>query len=280
MRLVEFDADGLATEPYPPIEHSRPVWSLAFTPNGDYLLTGCQDRFSRIFEVATGQIIAPPLWHGGNVTNVAISSDGRQAITACSGRSDNDLAKLQPLARLGRAPVLFGPSGPLLAFAWQKNGKLFAMTPSHAIIELESEGGAVVRTVLPQVPGMRRKFVAPHHLMSYRPEGRKMRLTDLTAGKTVFALDDIHDHNAPGIHVAGLVPIYHDRAKQLSLYSTGDRPRRVVEVAMERRASNFFVHKGPPAFGVPIVGAAVPSYQVGPTEPFVRETWFTSGTRN
>ena len=67
---------------YPPIDLSEAVWAMRFDLSGHHLLTGCRDRQSRIYEVATGQLVAPPLRHQGNVTNLALSADGKRLMTA------------------------------------------------------------------------------------------------------------------------------------------------------------------------------------------------------
>ncbi len=59
--------------------HNRDVYSLQFSADGQRLITGCGDRQARIWDVATGAPLTPPMPHGGIVGAVAFSPDGRRA---------------------------------------------------------------------------------------------------------------------------------------------------------------------------------------------------------
>jgi tetratricopeptide (TPR) repeat protein len=50
---------------------------VAFSPDGQTLLTGSQDKMARLWDAATGQPIGPPLPHSSDVWTVAFSPDGR-----------------------------------------------------------------------------------------------------------------------------------------------------------------------------------------------------------
>ncbi len=59
-----------------------PVWSLAFSPNGQALLVGCEDGCARLYHAVTGQLLGRPQRHDGTVARVGFSPDGRLAWTA------------------------------------------------------------------------------------------------------------------------------------------------------------------------------------------------------
>jgi WD40 repeat protein/tetratricopeptide (TPR) repeat protein/tRNA A-37 threonylcarbamoyl transferase component Bud32 len=63
-----------------PLQHGGEVVTLAFSPDGKLLLTGCSDGMGRLWDVATGQ---PPrvLKHQGAVVAVAFSPDGQTCVT-------------------------------------------------------------------------------------------------------------------------------------------------------------------------------------------------------
>ncbi len=61
--------------------HGRDVHSLEFSPDGARILTGCGDRHARIWDVASGIQLTPPMPHGGIVGAVAFSPDGRRVAT-------------------------------------------------------------------------------------------------------------------------------------------------------------------------------------------------------
>lgn len=66
------------------LQHGSFVNSVAFSPDGSLLATGCQDRLARIWDAGTGREIAC-LQHGGMVNSVAFSPDGALLATGSSG---------------------------------------------------------------------------------------------------------------------------------------------------------------------------------------------------
>ncbi len=78
----------------PALEHPDIVNSVQFTPDGNWLLTVCRDNAARVFAVATGQMLTPPLQHdptlirgdqyrgGLHALHADISPDGTRIATA------------------------------------------------------------------------------------------------------------------------------------------------------------------------------------------------------
>jgi len=58
------------------------VVSACFSPAGTRVLTASVDGTARLWEAATGELIVPPLTHGGNVTAACFSPDGAMILTA------------------------------------------------------------------------------------------------------------------------------------------------------------------------------------------------------
>ncbi len=102
----------------PPLAHSDMVRAVAFSPDGQTILTGCYDGTARLWDAATGRPIGQPLAHSGRVTSVAFSPDGKTILTggqdktarlwdAATGRPIG-----QPLAHSGAVwSVAFSPDG-------------------------------------------------------------------------------------------------------------------------------------------------------------------------
>ncbi len=96
--------------------HRYSVNSVAFSPNGRYVLTGGQDHTARLWELRTGRELRRFEGHAGFVDSIAFSHDGRYVLT--DGLS---AARLWELAtgreiqhfdghRLGIATVAFDPN--------------------------------------------------------------------------------------------------------------------------------------------------------------------------
>jgi WD40 repeat protein len=77
-----------------PLAHPAPVRSLAFSPGGRILLTGCEDKAARFFLTSTGTRIGKPLFNEGTVTAVAFSRYGSLALTASAGGGPDTFARL------------------------------------------------------------------------------------------------------------------------------------------------------------------------------------------
>jgi tRNA A-37 threonylcarbamoyl transferase component Bud32 len=61
------------------------VRGLAFSPDGDFFLTGCWDGTARLWKTDTAEPVGQPWPHPDRVMSVALSPDGRTAATACRG---------------------------------------------------------------------------------------------------------------------------------------------------------------------------------------------------
>jgi WD40 repeat protein len=63
--------------------HQGFVDAVAFRPDGRAVLTGSVDQTARLWEVATGKPLGPPLRHSSTIWRAAFSPDGRTALTGC-----------------------------------------------------------------------------------------------------------------------------------------------------------------------------------------------------
>jgi WD40 repeat protein len=89
--------------------HTDAVVSLAFSPDGRYLLSGSIDTSVRLWDLSTGELVRRLDGHASGVMSVAFSPDGRHAV---SGSQDGavivwDLETGEPIRRIrGHAGVV------------------------------------------------------------------------------------------------------------------------------------------------------------------------------
>jgi WD40 repeat protein len=127
-----------------PLPHPSEVWSLAFSPGGRLLLTGCRDGQARFFLTATGAPVGLPSPHEGTVSCVAFSADGRTAATASAGTGSSAAARLwavpseQGFGRLllqkGRVyDLAFSPDSQTLLTADDRTARLWDLASGRLI---------------------------------------------------------------------------------------------------------------------------------------------------
>jgi WD40 repeat protein len=64
--------------------HYASVKSVAFTPDGKFLLSGSRDKTIKLWELATGRELRSYLGHTSTINDIAVSSDGKFFISSCA----------------------------------------------------------------------------------------------------------------------------------------------------------------------------------------------------
>ncbi|RDB17108.1 Vegetative incompatibility protein HET-E-1 [Hypsizygus marmoreus] len=103
--------------------HANSVWSVAFSPDGKYVISGSADKSIRLWDASTGLLARPPFeGHSNMVSSVNFSPDGR---TLVSGSWDHTIRFWDPkTGQCTESPItshtnnvlsaLFSPSGEYL----------------------------------------------------------------------------------------------------------------------------------------------------------------------
>ncbi|MCC7373289.1 MAG: protein kinase [Verrucomicrobiales bacterium] len=76
------NALGLHPEVGSPLLHGRGVHDIAFSPDGQWVVTASLDGTARVWEVAGGRPVSAPMQHKGAVMGARFSPDGRWVVTA------------------------------------------------------------------------------------------------------------------------------------------------------------------------------------------------------
>jgi WD40 repeat protein len=132
------------------LPHKQSVQALAFSPDGQWLATGSEDRMARVFAFPSGKELVS-FRHGELVASVAFSPDGKYFATGSwdGGAYVFDLeaeaAKPLVLKHGGRVDkVAFSPDSRYLATAsWDKNAYIYEL-PSGQLVGRVPHKGIVV----------------------------------------------------------------------------------------------------------------------------------------
>jgi hypothetical protein len=112
--------------------HGRTVTAVAFSPDGRLVLTGGWDRTARLRDVATGELLSPPLAHQGRPRTGTFSPNGQAILTG----SDDEVARPWETAtrRALTSPPQFHSTIYVTAFA--PEGGSFAVGSGDGLVRL------------------------------------------------------------------------------------------------------------------------------------------------
>jgi WD40 repeat protein len=128
------------------LPHDEQAWRIAFSPDGQRVVTASWDGTARLWDAATGTSLGPPMRHKDKVMTAIFSPNGEQVLTA----SDDGTARLWD-GKTARAlePVL-RHEAPVTAVAFHPDGARIMTGDSRGFVRLwDAKEGKLVKTSQP-----------------------------------------------------------------------------------------------------------------------------------
>jgi WD40 repeat protein len=114
------------------LAHLEPVTDVAYSPDGQTLLTACQDGRALLWSVATGDALGEPLAHHGPVRAIAFGPDGKSLLT---GGDDGSARLWDPVSRRLIGEVLTGKAA-IRVVAYGSNGSTLLTATEDGMAQL------------------------------------------------------------------------------------------------------------------------------------------------
>jgi WD40 repeat protein len=214
-----------------PVGHNIGVWSVTFSPDGRYALSGSDDKTLKLWDVATGTEIRTFTGHTEVVYSVAFSPDGRYAL---SGSSDKTL-KLWDVATGAEIrtftghtswvfSVAFSPDGRYaLSGSWDKTLKLWDVATGEEIRTFTGHTSSVIS-------------------VAFSPDGRyalsgsgddTLKLWDVATGEEIRTFTG---------HTSGVSSVAFSPDGRYALSGSGDDTLKLWDVATGAEIRTFTGH--------------------------------------
>ncbi|KAF9056729.1 WD40-repeat-containing domain protein [Rhodocollybia butyracea] len=118
--------------------HSGSVWSVAFSPDGNHIASGCADKTLRVWDARTGDLLVGPFnGHTGQVKCIAFSCDGDKIV---SGSYDKTLRVWDTLTGKMIGVPLTGHTDKVNFVRFSPNGKQIASASLDKTIRIWNWG--------------------------------------------------------------------------------------------------------------------------------------------
>lgn len=130
--------------------HTKPVFSVAVSPDGKRVLSGSEDRTARVWDLETGRLHKRLLGHTNTVRSVAFSPDGKLGLTAGTDRTVRlwDLSSGRELHRYKTRGIVcnaeFSPDGKRAVFPDGRTCAVWDFRSEKVVTRFRRHGRQVV----------------------------------------------------------------------------------------------------------------------------------------
>lgn len=131
-RQTETVPDSISETPLRFAGHTRAVWSVTFSPDGNRLATGSDDATARIWDSTDGRELLRLTGHGDTVNEATFSPDGQWIVTA----SDDSSARLWDAYTGEELAKFIGHQGFVLAAIFEPSGDAVLTAGSDGTIRM------------------------------------------------------------------------------------------------------------------------------------------------
>jgi WD40 repeat protein len=163
--------------------HTGAVTSTAFSPDGEYALSGSDDKTLRLWEISTGREIRVLKGIKDYITAIAISQNGKYVLTG----NDDKIIRLWNISSGNQIKYFIGHTGGVTSVAFSPDGKHALSGSNDKTLRLwDISNGKVIRVFKGHKSKVNTVAITPDNKYALSGSGdNTLRLWKLSNGKTV-----------------------------------------------------------------------------------------------
>ena len=161
-------------------KHTDWILSVAYSPNGQRIATGCRDSSIKIWDAVTGELIKTNQYHVGRVNTVAFSPDSQLLASA----GDDKVACLYDLGSNQVVHKLKGHIDVIRTICFSSDGRFLVSGSYDESIKLwDIESGRLFRTLLGHSNWVRAvSFSSDNRLLASGSDDQTLKLWEASSG--------------------------------------------------------------------------------------------------